>query len=323
MKLLIITQKVDLDDPILGFFHRWIEEFSKHYEKLTVICLQKSKNILPENVKVLSLGKETGKSRLKYLWRFYKYILQERNNYDAVFVHMNQEYVVLGWELWKLLGKKIYLWRNHAKGNFWTRYAVWVSDKVFYTSPQSFTAQFKNSKQMPVGVDTEAFFPNPKIKVTPNSILALGRISKVKRLEVLIEALLELNRAGKNFYTTIVGSPVNDIDSEYERELKVLARPLIESGQLVFRLGVPHNETPDIYRSHAIYVNLTPPGSFDKTIFEAIACGLNVIWSKDVIIDKNNLVELLSESNLKSENMTSESDHSLKYLVKKIKQLVI
>ena len=32
MNLLLITQKIDKDDPILGFFHRWVEEFAKHFE---------------------------------------------------------------------------------------------------------------------------------------------------------------------------------------------------------------------------------------------------------------------------------------------------
>ena len=102
MRLLIITQKVNKNDPILGFFHRWIEEFAKRFEKLTVICLEKGEYSLPENVRVLSLGKEEGRSKAEYLSRFYRYIWEERNNYDAVFVHMNQEYVLLGWKFWKL-----------------------------------------------------------------------------------------------------------------------------------------------------------------------------------------------------------------------------
>ena len=89
MKLLIITQKVDINDDVLGFFHRWLEEFAKHCEKITVICLEMGEYKLPENVKVLSLGKEDRVSKLKYIWRFYKYIWQEQKNYDKVFVHMN------------------------------------------------------------------------------------------------------------------------------------------------------------------------------------------------------------------------------------------
>lgn len=34
MRLLIITQKVDENDAILGFFHGWIAEFAKHCEQL-------------------------------------------------------------------------------------------------------------------------------------------------------------------------------------------------------------------------------------------------------------------------------------------------
>jgi glycosyltransferase involved in cell wall biosynthesis len=280
MKLLIITQKVDRNDPILGFFCRWIEEFAKHCEKIIVICLEKGKYNLPPNVGVLSLGKESGQSKVKYVWRFYKYIWQERKNYDAVFVHMNQEYVLLGWKFWKLWGKKIYLWRNHAFGGFLTRIAILVSNKVFCTSPQSFTARFKKTKIMPVGIDTDFFRPDPNVKKIPRSILALGRISPIKRLDILINALLELQKQKIDFTATIVGSPIFETDILYERELHRLAEPLTRSGRLSLCPAVRHSETLDIYRSHEIYVNLTPTGSMDKTILEAMACGALVIWSE-------------------------------------------
>ena len=74
MKLLILTQKVDKNDTTLGFFHRWIEEFSKNYEKIIVICLYKGEYNLPQNVEVYSLGKERGVSKIGYVLNFYKYI---------------------------------------------------------------------------------------------------------------------------------------------------------------------------------------------------------------------------------------------------------
>lgn len=40
MRLLILTQAVDLDDPVLGFFHRWIVEFAKRFDTIEVICLK-------------------------------------------------------------------------------------------------------------------------------------------------------------------------------------------------------------------------------------------------------------------------------------------
>ena len=59
MRLLIVTQVVDQNDSVLGFFHRWIEEFAKNCEKVHVICLKESVHNLPENVAVHSLGKES------------------------------------------------------------------------------------------------------------------------------------------------------------------------------------------------------------------------------------------------------------------------
>ncbi|MSR87872.1 MAG: hypothetical protein EXS69_01755 [Candidatus Zambryskibacteria bacterium] len=266
MKLLIVTQKVDKNDPILGFFHRWLEEFAKNFERVTVICLQKGEYNLP-GIKVLSLGKEqSGQHRMlakvKYILRFYQYIWSERDNYDAVFVHMNQEYVLLAGDIWRLMGKKIYLWRNHAKGNFLTRLAVWLSHKVFYTSPSSYTAQFQKSVQMPVGIDIEFFKSDSSVTREPNSVLFLGRISPVKKVLEFIEWV-----KNKNYKATIAG-PILEEDREYgEKVLRTLAPEVKYVGP------VNQEEARRLYQTHEIYANFTPKGSYDKTIFEAVACG--------------------------------------------------
>ena len=113
MKLLMITQKIDKDDDILGVYHEWARHIAKSFEKLSVICLYKGRNELPESIKVFSLGKEKHSHiirRVASLFNFYKYILKERKDYDVVFVHMNPIYILLGWPLWKVMRKKVYLW---------------------------------------------------------------------------------------------------------------------------------------------------------------------------------------------------------------------
>lgn len=268
MKLLILTQKVDKNDPVLGFFHHWLEEFAQRFEKLTVICLEEGRHSLPDNVKVLSLGKEGGRSKLKYLVRFLSYVWREKNNYDAVFVHMNQEYVVLAGDLWRLWGKKIYLWRNHAKGDWLTRWAVWLSHKVFYTSSFSFTAQFKKAVRMPVGVDTEFFKPDPQVARKPDSVLFLGRISPVKKVLEFVEWF---NTLDEKYTATVVGAALPQ-DREYEQLVKAKAGPRIS-----FVGAVDQDGALKLYQSHEIYVNKTPAGSFDKTIVEAAAAGCK-LW---------------------------------------------
>lgn len=274
MKLLIVTQKVDRNDPILSFFHRWLEEFAKRFEKVAVICLEKGEYNLPSNIKVLSLGKENAMiyhsviRKLHYILRFYKYVWAEKSNYDAVFVHMNQEYVLLGWKFWKLWGKKIYLWRNHAKGNFWTRLAILFSNKVFYTSPQSFTAKFKKSVQMPVGIDTDFFKPDQNVHRIQNSVLFLGRIAPVKKVLGFVEWF---NKLDEKFQATIAGAALPK-DKNYEKLVRSRA-----SDRIKFVGAVTQEEALKLYRTHETYVNFTPAGSMDKAIFEAAACGAKLV----------------------------------------------
>ncbi len=264
MKLLIVTQKIDKNDPVLGFMHAWVSKFAENFEKITVIALGVGEYSLPSNVKVLSLGKEKHVSKLKYILRFYNYIWQERNNYDKVFVHMNQEYVLLAGDMWRLMGKKVYMWRNHGYGNMWTDLAVALCHKVFCTSPDSYTAKFKKTVLMPVGVDTDFFKPDPEVTRKPNSVLFLGRISPVKKVLEFIGWIKTTS------YPATIAGPI--LDKEYgERVLKELDDNIKYVGP-VDQLGALK-----LYQSHEFYANKTPAGSFDKTILEALSSGCKLM----------------------------------------------
>ncbi len=280
MKLLIITQKVDLDDPVLGFFHRWILELSKRAEKTTVLCLEKGRDELPSEVRVLSLGKESGSSRLKYIFNFYRFAIRERKNYDTVFVHMNEEYVLLGGLLWKLLGKKVALWRNHPSGNIRTRLAAALAGKVYCTSRFSFTARFRKTELMPVGVDMALFRPATAAERIPDSILFLGRIAPVKRPDMLLSALVALARSGGRFIASFYGDPLPK-DRNYYEQLRKSALDPLPAGKVAFHPGIPNSETPPVYRAHEIFANLSPSGMYDKTIFEAMGSGCLILASNE------------------------------------------
>lgn len=283
-KLLVITQKVDKNDDILGVYHEWIKRLAGKVEKLNVICLYKGAMDLPANVQVYSLGKEEGKSRLKYVARFFKFILKLRKDYDKVFVHMNSEYVILGWKFWKLWGKKIVFWYNHPLGNWKARLAIRVSDTVLHTSPFAFSARYKKSKIMPVGIDTEKF-KSPKVQRSKGSILYLGRLSPIKKIDVLLDAATILDKQDLDFNLSIIGDAEKPIEREYERELRKQADNLVGKGKVFFQPGIPNHDTPKIYNKHEIFVNLTPSGSFDKTIIEAMACETLTLASNKSVRD--------------------------------------
>jgi glycosyltransferase involved in cell wall biosynthesis len=271
---------MDTQDPVLGFFTRWVEEIAERTDSVNVICLKEGAHLLPDNLRVHSLGKESGVGKLAYVWRFYCYIWSLRRQYDAVFVHMNEEYILLGGIFWKLFRKPIYMWRNHYAGSWRTRLAAFFCTKIFCTSKHSFTAQFKKTILMPVGIDLDRFASQVEVPRPPRSILFLARIAPSKRPEMLIDALGSVLASGISFTADIVGSPLPD-DESYAESLAVRAEALGLHDRVRFLPGVPNATTPAIYRAHDIFVNCSPSGMFDKTLFEAAACGCRVIASSD------------------------------------------
>lgn len=279
MRLLIVTQVVDTNDRYLGFFHAWITEFAKHAERVTVICLKEGAHSLPENVAVHSLGKEKGgASRLVYAARFIKLMWELRHGYDAVFVHMNQEYLLLGGMIWRFLGKRTALWRNHYAGSILTVIAASLATTVFYTSRRSFTARFKKAVRMPVGVETSLFGDISEARRDENTILSFGRLAPSKRIELLIEAVDNFADEDVKPRVTICGSALPE-DVPYEKSLMDRSAALRERGIVAFLPGVSHAQAPGLFAAHSIYVNCAPPGMLDKTIFEAAASGCLLVTS--------------------------------------------
>lgn len=273
MKLLIVTQTVDTDDPILGFFVRWIEEFAKHAERVEVICLKEGKHELPMNVRVHSLGKERGGSRVSYILNFYRFLWRFRREYDAVFVHMNPEYVLLGGPFWRLLGKRVALWYTHKNVDTKLRLASWLANVIFTASKESFRIRTSKVRVMGHGIDTEFFSPDGRI-ARGTAVLSAGRLSPTKRHDLII-------RAAEYFPNDvrIVG------DGPEHHHLKELAMSLSLASRVHFLGAYTQAELQEEYRKAWVFVHMSETGSLDKVVLEALACGLPVITTSTILSD--------------------------------------
>lgn len=308
MRLLIITQKVDQNDDVLGFFHGWIAEFAKHVDQVTVIALGVGEHHLPANVRVFSLGKERGVSRFGYILNFYRSVFRERKNYDIVFVHMNQEYVLFGGLFWKLFGKKIMMWRNHYAGSLSTRIAMMLSDKLFCTSKYSFTAKSKKTTLMPVGIDTGLFKKDERVEKKNDSVLFFARISPAKKPDLIIEAAHQLYGERVAFVVDFYGNPLPQHIS-YFNSLKAKVEDYHLAEFFHFKKGIPNRDAPHTYNTHEIFVNTSPSGMYDKTIFEAMAC-------ETLILTSNlNLKGEISDHFIFREGDTNDLAQKLAYLL--------
>ena len=328
--ILIITQKVDINDPILGFFHRWIIEFAKYFKHVNIVCLYKGKYNLPENVKVFSLGKEEGVNRLKYLYRFYKYIWQERNNYDSVFVHMNPIYVVLGGILWRIFGKKVGLWYVHKQKSLILFIAEKLTNIIFTSVPESFTLKSHKVEYFGHGIDISSFLcKKNKIELPTLKILYVGRITKIKNIDTLIKSVKILKDESLNPIVRIIGITTNKEDEYYKLYLLDLINKLNLENNIEFIGTVLNTNIIDYYSWSDISVNLTTTGGIDKVVLESMATKTPVLvsnnafnryfgdYSRDLIFNLNDYKNLASK--IKKLILSDNIDDIKEYLFNIIK----
>lgn len=268
MKLLVVTQILDRNDPILGFFHEWVLEFSKHFKQVTVIALSIGEHTLPPNVVVYSLGKDSGAGRGIRTLRYLNLLYSLRNEYTHVFAHMNPEYVIGGAGLWRLLGKKVGFWYVHGAVTFRLRLAASFAHRVFTASRESCRIKNENVVVVGHGIDTELFSVQ---KVPhPPSVISVGRFSPSKRLELIIDAMKSVRAQIPNAFGRLVGDATTPEQIAYAGRIKALAK----DGGVHVEKPIMHRDVPAALALSDVFFNASRTSSLDKAVLEAMSCGV-------------------------------------------------
>ncbi|MBU6310840.1 glycosyltransferase [Patescibacteria group bacterium] len=259
MKLLIVTQAVDSNHSNLGFFVRWIEEFAVCTDEVLVVANEVGSYNLPSNVTVLSLGKEHGSSRLARYVKFLSLIIWFSRSYDAVFCHMNPEYVIAGGWWWRLTGKRIVFWYMHKSVTYRLRLAEKLAHAIATASPESFRLPTTKLNIVGHGINTDLFHPEPDVPRGTHA-LSVGRLTKSKRHDKAIDRAaelgLELRIAGEG--------PERDTLEQYAHK---------KGARVVFLGGLTQNELRDEYLRAGLLIHTSETGSLDKVLLEAVATG--------------------------------------------------
>lgn len=294
MKLLVVTQTLDKNDPTLGFFHEWVGAFSEKFETVTVIALNVGAHTLPKNVTVHSLGKESGVGRGFRIARYVSLLYSLRNEYTHVFAHMNPEYVIGGGALWRLFGKKIGFWYVHGAVTLRLRLAALLSHRVFTASRESCRIKNRNVSVVGHGIDTELF--SPKNISHPPSLVSIGRFSPSKKLELLIDAMKAVHAQIPDAMARIVGDAATPENEAYAARVKEHAKA---SGVSVEK-PVLHADVPAVLALSDVFLNASQTSSLDKAVLEAMACGVVPVTSniayKPMLSPLNLYVEPTSEA---------------------------
>ncbi|KKS00051.1 MAG: Glycosyltransferase [Candidatus Magasanikbacteria bacterium GW2011_GWC2_41_17] len=339
MKLLIVTQKLDVNDDNLGFFNDWLNKLATEAD-LSVISNHVGCHNLPPNVAVYSLGKEKGIGRiLKFLT--YQYLLWKMlPQVDGVFFHMCPEYVLGAWFLPLIFRKRSLLWYAHKSTSFKLRLASWLVEKIFTPSRES--CRLFPSAKIEItghGIDANKFIPKSSQVFDTRKIyhiVSVGRISPVKNVHILIEVAEVLRKSFFCFDLKIVGAPITEVDKKYWNELHNLRLKKKLEDKVFFEGSIANKDTVPFYQGGDIFINLSDTGSIDKAILEAMSCGLDILTSNEAfynILPPENIINkypraiaekiiglFRAKSNEKNFNFREYvvNNHSLDNLVDKI-----
>lgn len=277
MKLLVCTQVVDKNHPILGFFHNWILEFSKHFTEVHVICLEKGEYSLPAHVFVYSLGKEEGVHKLTQLLRFYRYFAHVffRVRVRFIFFHMGVIYNTLAAPFFLVrhfFGTQFYWWKTHGTLTPFGRLALMCVDAVYTASQYSFPLQTPKKRVVGHAIDIEEdILPAQSQKATPPILLFVGRISPVKRIEMVIDVAEVLYKKGIECQIRIVGVLH---DEHYAKMLKAKIDESV-AGATISMIGPKkYEDIAEEYKKASILLNPSETGGIDKVVLEAMKYGV-------------------------------------------------
>ncbi len=302
MKLLITTQALDKNHPVLGFFHNWVAQFSKYFERVYVICLQEGECDLPPNVEVFSLRKERGVSKLSYILKFYKTIWSKRKEYDGVFAHMNPEYVLLGGLFWRILRKKTALWYTHKNVDLKLKIAEKLVNKIFTASSKSFRLESKKVESLGHGIDISKFssFENYTSESERDEnnkdsplLISIGRISPSKNYMLMIDAVKMLLKKEIDVKLKIIGAPASSGDEDYLEELKSKIAKDNLGDVVELTKAIPYEKIEDELRKASIFINTSETGSMDKAVLEAMSAGVFVITSNEAFYELSKIDKVL------------------------------
>jgi glycosyltransferase involved in cell wall biosynthesis len=281
-KLIFATQKLDSRDPILAATVPKVRALAARVDELVVLCDSAEPGIVPGNVRVHEFGARAQAGRGA---RFVGALTRElRPRPDAFLAHMIPLYVVLAAPLLRPLRVPIGLWYSHPKGHALVRVAERLATVVFSVNASTFPLESQKLVPIGHGIDvTEFTCVDEEPSGDALRVLALGRYSRIKGLDVVLRAASLAQEAGRAMNVEMHGATGSAANEEYKAELGELARALgveVELGD-----AVPRSQLPALLARADVLVNATDGPSADKVVYEAAASCLPVIASSPAFAD--------------------------------------
>lgn len=191
-ELIFITLSWDTTNVLLRHTFDWVAESKKYFTRVNVYATHVNQKILNNadpDISIYEFGGGNSLNRIKGICKILllTFNLVRRKEKYVVLYHMNVlPVLIMGWAL-KIAKIPQGIWYSHNASGLKLSIAEKLVDYCFSTSSMTFPLKSKKVKAIGHGLDV-SWMPDEIHARRKNVILAVGRISDVKRLEDIILA---------------------------------------------------------------------------------------------------------------------------------------
>ena len=187
MKLVVITQCVDAEDPALGATVAKLRALAQRVDQLVVLALRVRQTELPSNVRVHTFDAPTQALRGARLLAALAPELRRRP--VAVLAHMAPIYAVVAAAATRPSRVPLLLWFTHWRASRTLWLAERASTRVLSVNARSFPMPSTKLVETGHGIEVPKELRPPRADDGVLRMLALGRTSPSKGLEALLDAV--------------------------------------------------------------------------------------------------------------------------------------
>jgi glycosyltransferase involved in cell wall biosynthesis len=279
LKLVFITQAVDPDHPVLAATADKVAALAERVDEVVVLADTAVESELPANCRALTFraGSRAGRSA-----RFEAALARELPGLrgGAVVAHMCPIYAVLAAPLARPLRIPVVLWFAHWRDSVLLRTAERVSSAVVSVDPRSFPFASRKLSAIGHGIDVSRFACMSRNGDSAVRLLALGRYSRSKRLDVVIRSVADTDAR-----LTVHGPELTADERAHRLELQRLVEDLDVADRVGLHDAVPRDAVPALFAEADALVDNMRAGAPDKVVYEAAASCLPVLASNPVFDD--------------------------------------
>jgi glycosyltransferase involved in cell wall biosynthesis len=279
MRIVFVTQQVDPEHPALAATVPKIRALAALVDEVAVLADGAVPGVLPANCRVRTFR---ARSKAGRGTRFQTALARELPGLrdGAVVAHMCPIYAVLAAPLVRPLQIPLLLWFTHWRASRLLRAAERVSTAVVSVDRRSFPLESRKVRPIGHGIDLSEFpCGSPPAEDGALRLLALGRYSRAKGLEVILRALALSGDAAR---LAVHGPALSDDERAHRRELERLVSDLGVDGRVTLADAVPRAQVSELLGTHDALVNNMRAGAPDKVVYEAAASCVPVLASNPV-----------------------------------------